>query len=483
MRIEKDALGTLPVPDDAYYGIQTVRCCHNHNVTDHTFNELPEVLRALAEIKKACAITNTQIGALDAKKAQAIIEACDEVIAGQLADQFPINVWRSHGTGANMNMNEVLANRANEILTGHKGYDAVHPNTHVNMCQSSNDVYPTVQSIVLYRLIGDVLESVQLLENALGQKALEFKDIVRLGRTCLQDAVPNTFGQVFGGWQHMIHRNRLKLQAYRCDFQSVVLGSTVLGTGMGQMPGYSDYIMGNLSRVVGFEVHWPVWTDEVIADSAAFDGMQNCDHSMILGGYLKAIACACAKIASDLCILSSGPRAGFQELSIPVVMPQSQGYATNYPHIPEMMIQIMHQAVMADHVATLTINENDSDEAITDGAAFMAILQTLQSMVTGIRIFTEHCIKGIRINVDKVHNNAEMSTSLATMVSALFGYQIGTQIAHKAWNEGISCKQAALEDGLLKPEVADELFDLKKLTDRKAMVEMFSKYGQLRHID
>ena len=206
MRLERDSLGELEVPDNAYYGIQTVRCMHNHAVTDHTFNELPEVIRALAEIKKACAITNAQIGALEPHKAEAIIQACDEVIAGQFADQFPINIWRSHGTGANMNMNEVLANRANEILTGHKGYDTVHPNTHVNMCQSSNDVYPTVQFIVLYRLIGEVLESTKLLEKTLGEKAVEFKDIVRIARTCLQDAVPNTFGQVFGGWQHMIYR-------------------------------------------------------------------------------------------------------------------------------------------------------------------------------------------------------------------------------------------------------------------------------------
>ena len=219
MRVEKDALGQMNIPDDVYYGIQTVRCMQNHHVTDHSINELPEVIRALAEIKKACAITNESIGALERHKAKAIIQACDEIITEKLRHQFPINIWRSHGTGANMNMNEVIANRANEILTGHKGYDSIHPNTHVNMCQSSNDVYPTVQSIVLYRKIGQALESCQLLEEALGRKAKEFAHIVRLGRTCLQDAVPNTFGQVFGGWQHLIHRNRLKLKSFQSDFQ------------------------------------------------------------------------------------------------------------------------------------------------------------------------------------------------------------------------------------------------------------------------
>lgn len=484
MRVEKDALGELPVPDEAYYGIQTTRCAHNHHVTDHTFSELPQVLRALAEIKKACAITNAQTGALEKNKAQAIVEACDEIIAGRFHDQFPINIWRSHGTGANMNANEVIANRANEILTGHKGYDQVHPNTHVNMCQSSNDVYPTVQSIVLYRMIGEAIESVKLLENALGTKAQEFRHVLRLGRTCLQDAAPNTFGQVFGGWQHMIYRNRIKLERLQTDYQEVVLGATVLGTGMGQMPGYGENIMSNLSKVVGFDVRWPTWDDEIIKDSAVFDGMQNCDSNMILLGHLKALTCAAARICADLCILSSGPRAGFCELTLPSVFTGPASISgRDYPYIPEMIYQIMQQSVIADHVATLTINENDSDEAITDGAAFMGSMETLENITKGFKVFAENCILGISVNEEKVRENAEMSTSLATMVSALFGYPIGTKIAHKAWNEGISCKQAALEDKLFSHEIAEELFDLKKLTDREAMVDMFRRYGQLRHID
>lgn len=483
MRIEQDSLGQMTLPDDVYYGIQTVRCMNNHNVTDRTFNELPEVTRALAEIKKACAITNEQIGALESIKAKAIIQACDEIISGEIKNQFPINIWRSHGTGANMNMNEVIANRANEILTGHKGYDSIHPNTHVNMCQSSNDVYPTVQSIVLYRLIGQALESVKILEKELGKKALEYKTIVRLGRTCLQDAVPNTFGQVFGGWQHLIHRNRVKLQSYQTDFQSVVLGSTVLGTGMGQMPGYADNIMRNLSDVIGFPVHWPTWDGEVIEDSAAFDGMQNCDHHMILGGYLKALTFAVTRICNDLFILSSGPNCGFNELSLPKLYQQdANNHWGDFPFIPSMMLQIAQQSVVADQLATLTLNENDSDEAITDGACFMASMETLNTIAEGFKQFSFECISGIQINENKVHENAEMSTSLATMVSSLFGYSVGTQIAHKAWDEGISCKQAALEDQLLSQEIADELFDLDKLTNRQSMVEMFRKYGNLRNI-
>lgn len=480
MRIEKDALGQLEIPDDAYYGIQTVRCTANHAVTQHSFEELPQVIRALAEIKKACAITNEEIGALDPNKAEAICQACDEVIAGKFNNQFPINIWRSHGTGANMNANEVIANRANEILTGHKGYDAVHPNTHVNMCQSSNDVYPTVQSIVIYRQISRALESIKVLEKQLGEKALEFKDVVRLGRTCLQDAVPNTFGQVFGGWQHMIYRHRKHLENYQPAFQSVVLGATVLGTGMGQMPGYHEHIMGNLSRVLGYEVNWPTWEDEVIADSAVFDAMQNCDHSVVLGGILKALTLAAARICEDLRILSSGPKAGFGEINLPGQ--NADGHDDENSVIPELMFEIMQRAITADNVAALTVNENDSDEAITDGASFMGIMETLETVEKGFKIFAHECIRGITVNGDRVTYNAKMSTSLATMVSALFGYETGTRIAHKAWDEGISCEEAAEETGLLPADVAHELFDISKLTKRDAMVEMFRKYGKLRHV-
>ena len=484
-RIERDCLGEMEIDNSQYYGIQTHRMVVVSGAAGYPVIVYPDLHRALFRIKKCCAQANADIGAMEKEIAEAIEKACDLLLTGKYDKEFPLDMWQGGGyTCVNMNVNEVIGNLANELLTGHKGSDRVHPNTHVNMCQSSNDVYPTVQSIVLYRMIGEAIESVKLLENALGTKAQEFRHVLRLGRTCLQDAVPNTFGQVFGGWQHMIYRNRIKLERLQTDYQEVVLGATVLGTGMGQMPGYGENIMSNLSKVVGFDVRWPTWDDEIIKDSAVFDGMQNCDSNMILLGHLKALTCAAARICADLCILSSGPRAGFCELTLPSVFTGPASISgRDYPYIPEMIYQIMQQSVIADHVATLTINENDSDEAITDGAAFMGSMETLENITKGFKVFAENCILGISVNEEKVRENAEMSTSLATMVSALFGYPIGTKISHKAWNEGISCKQAALEDKLFSHEIAEELFDLKKLTDREAMVDMFRRYGQLRHID
>jgi aspartate ammonia-lyase len=482
--MERDALGELPVPDEAYYGIQTVRCVANHNVSDRTFNDLPTVVRALAEVKKACALTNEEIGFLDSYKAKAIIQACDEVIAGRFPKDFPINVWRGHGTGANMNINEVVANRANEILTGHKGYDAVHPNNDVNMCQSSNDVYPTVTSIVLYRGIGRALEGVRKLEDALGRKALQYKDVVRLGRTCLQDAVPMTFGQLFGGWQAMIHRNRLRLEAIREDYRSVVLGATILGTGMGQLPGYQEKVLDNLSRVVGFEVRNPVWEEGAVKDSALFDAMQNCDGLLILSGTLKVLAAAASRICVDLALLSSGPRAGFGEIRFEDNPLMQRAGGAEFSVLPEYMTEIMQTAVAVDAATLLTVNENDGDEAINDGAtSFMGALEVLELIECGFALFAEEGIDRIVVNVESVREKAERSTSLATMVSSLFGYKVGTAVARKAWKENITCREAALSEGLLSREVADDLFDLKKLTEREAMVDMFRRYRALRHVE
>ena len=211
MRIEKDALGEMPLPDGAYYGIQAFRSLSNFDVTDKTFNDYPAVVRALAEIKKACALANRDIGALGADKAGAIARACDDILEGRMEGQFPVNIWRGGGTSINMNLNEVIANRANELLTGHKGYEQVHPNTHVNMCQSSNDVVPTAKGIAIHNEVGRVLKAAAHLEAALDAKAVEFADVVKMGRTCLQDAVPITLGQEFSGYAAGIRRNRLLL--------------------------------------------------------------------------------------------------------------------------------------------------------------------------------------------------------------------------------------------------------------------------------
>lgn len=483
MRIEKDSLGELPVPDDAYYGIQTVRCSNNYDITQRTYNDYPEIIGAMAEIKKACAITNAQIGALEKEKALAIEQACDEVIAGNFSGQFPVRIYRSQGTGVNMNVNEVLANRANEILTGHRGYEAVHPNTHVNMCQSSNDVFPTCEAIVFYRLITKLAKETKHLEDILASKALEFEDAVRLGRTGLQDAVPNTWGQIFGSWQSMIARNRSALLAYRDVFQEVVLGATAIGTGMGQQPGYSEHIYENLSSIIGFCVRWAQMPDEAIPDSAVFDGMRNTDHHMMLAAHVKAIATAVGRIGCDLMLFSSGPNAGLREIVLPRSGIGTLDYAgENTPYIARLMMQIAHQSAATEQLTTFAANEEQQDHGSVNSGGFIDLVDTIELLTEALPLFTDKCIAGIRVNRDICRKNAELSGSLSTMVSALFGYPTGVKIAKQALKEGISCKEVALKDQLLPKEVAEELFDVKKLTDRRATIAMFKKYGKLRKI-
>ena len=482
MRKERDALGEMDVPDEVYYGIQTCRVADNYNISDHTYGEYPEIITAMAEVKKACAITNAQIGALAKDKSVAIVQACDEMIAGKFTDQFPVNVWRSQGTGVNMNVNEILANRANEILTGNRGYDAVHPNSHVNMCQSSNDVFPTCEAIVLYRKTAEVVQAAHDFEKVLAAKASAFKDTVRLGRTGMQDAVPMTWGQIFGGWHSMMQRNRQALDNYRHVFQSTVLGATILGTGMGQQPGYLEHIYENLSKVVGFELHWAEMDGEVIADSAIFDGMRNTDHQFMLMAHLKALMAGASRIANDLILFGSGPRSGLRELRLPALKTCTQVYeGEDAPYVAEAMLDVLHQITAAEQMAFYSANEGQQDHGSLNSGGITGVVDSLTLAKGALEKFTSF-VSAVEVNSDVCLKNAALSTSLSTMVSALFGYPIGVKCAKLALAEGISCKEAALRENLLPPEVAEELFDVRKLTDRKATVAMFKKYGKLRKI-
>ena len=483
MRREKDALGELEVPENAYYGIQTVRCASNYPISDHTYNEYPEIIKAVAQIKIACAKTNCEIGALSAEKAVAIIQAANEIINGQFSDQFPVNVWRSQGTGVNMNVNEVIANRANEILTGHKGYDAIHPNSHVNMCQSSNDVFPTAELIVIHQLTEPLIQKTQHLEEALSKKAQEFQNAIRLGRTGFQDAVPMTWGQVFGGWQCSIRRVRIALESFRETLNEGVLGGTAVGTGMGQLPGYSEKIYKYLSDTIGYPIHLASMPGEVILDSAVFDGMRNTDHHFILMGYVKSIIASVARIAHDVRTFSSGPRTGLCELVIPTNGSSITGYpGENICHPCEVVIEALGETLSSEKMTFLSSTEGQLDHSSQNSAGIIGAIDAIKLTTEAIEYFQKNCIEGISINKVVCRKNAELSTSLSTMVSSLFGYPVGTKIAKTAIARNISCKQAALEENILPEEVCEDLFDIQKLTNRIETVKLFNKYRNLRKI-
>lgn len=474
MRLEKDAIGTIELPDDAYYGIQSVRGAANYDVSGRTLNDFPKFIRACAEVKKACAFANRDIEALAPEKAEAIARACDEVIAGKFTGNFLINAFRASSTAGNLNINEVIANRANEILTGKKGKDQIDPTTHVNMCQSTNDFFPTVGSIVFYREIGTLLDAVLVLEEALEKKSREFAGVVKIARTSLQDAVPITLGQTFSGYVAVVRRNRLLLEGYRDTFRSAILGATAVGTGMGVMPGFLEKVYPYLSEIVGF----PVKRRENL-----IDGMQNADHYMVLSAYVKIIASMAGKIGNDFRQLSSGPRGGFNELVLPEVdegcsiMP---GKAN--PIIPELMVQVMHQVCANDLAVSLAVPTGEVDNHTSAVLYYMGLLESMELLSNGVRLFAEYCVEGLKANADVCRRYAEGSISLATMVSALYGYDVGSKIAKISYEEGISCKEAALRENLLPGDVAEELFDIKKLTDLDSTVAMFAKYKSMRQV-
>ena len=483
MRREKDSLGELDVPEEAYYGIQTVRCMGNYPVSNHTYNEYPEVTRAIAEIKKACAMTNAQIGALDPTKAKAICTAADEVIAGKFAGQFPVVIWRSQGTGINMNVNEVIANRANEILTGHRGYELVHPNSHVNMCQSSNDVFPTAEVIVFRRLLTPLVSVAKTLEKALEEKAVEFKYVTRLGRTGFQDAVPMTWGQVFGGWQASIQRTRIALEREVAAHNEGVLGGTAVGTGMGQLPGYAEHIYENLTEVVGFEMHLVEMHWEAIPDSGVFDGMRNTDRDFIMMDAVKALVLGAARIAHDLEVFSSGPRSGIGEVTLKATAPGILGYTgESTPYVSEMLLDVAAEVSAASRMTQFAATEGQLDHGSQNSAGFITAIDAIKAATKALEIFARDAVLNVKVNPDVCTRNAELSTSLSTMVGSLFGYPIGVKVAKRAIREGITCKEAALREEVLPAEVCEDIFDVNKLTDRRAMLELFRKYGSFRKV-
>ena len=484
MRIEKDALGEMPLPDGAYYGIQAFRSLSNFDVTDKTFNDYPAVVRALAEIKKACALANRDIGALGADKAGAIVRACDDILEGRMEGQFPVNIWRGGGTSINMNLNEVIANRANELLTGHKGYEQVHPNTHVNMCQSSNDVYPTAENIVLYRETGRALEGVAALENSFARKSKEFGGVVRLGRTCLQDGVPMTLGQVFAGFHGVIRRSRERLETLREDFRVGVLGGTVIGTGLGVLPGYVEAVYPHLSAIVGFEMRLPDTPEgSPVSDAGLFDAMQNADGLLTLSGALKVLACSAGKIANDFRLLSSGPRSGFGEIRLPAVAPGSSIMPGKInPVMTEVMILACHRVAGNQAGVGFGAFSGELDLGASSAVPIRSILNSIDILSRSMVLFADKCVNGLSANAEKCLHTAERSTSLATMVSALFGYKIGSRVANLAYEHNITCREAAEREHLLSHEAADDLFDLLSLTDVKKTEALFAKYAGIRNV-
>ncbi|HEY5557660.1 aspartate ammonia-lyase [Acetobacterium sp.] len=456
MRTEHDLLGEMEIEDQAYYGIHTLRALNNFHITGQSIHT--ELVEALVTIKKAAAITNRNIGVLDPQKAEAIISACDEILAGGLRNHFVVDAMQGGaGTSANMNVNEVIANRANEYLGGKKGdYDLVHPLDHVNMHQSTNDVFPTAVRIAAIRLLKPVTECFADLQTALQEKEEEFSRVIKAGRTQLQDAVPVTLGQEFGAWAQAVSRDRWRLYKAEERLRQVNIGGTAVGTGLNAPKAYIFNMIERLRDLTGISL---ARTDYMM------DPTQNCDVFVEVSGLLKTSAVTLSKIANDLRLLSSGPYTGIGEISLPAVQTGSSIMPGKInPVIPEAVNQVAFQIIANDTAITLA-----SMSGQLELNAFMPVIaknlfETLDMLRNVLPIFIERCINGIEANEEICRQKLDNSTVMLTALTNYIGYDNATEAALTLKETGKSIKEIIIQRNWMDPELLDEVLKPERLT-------------------
>ncbi|RMG69261.1 MAG: class II fumarate hydratase [Calditrichaeota bacterium] len=448
MRLEKDALGEVPVPADAYYGAQTQRAIENFRVGEERFPR--EFIRAHAIVKKAAARVNRALGLLDGRLAEAIEQAADEVIAGKFDDQFPLVIWQSgSGTQFNMNMNEVIANRAIEILGGEKGTKKpVHPNDHVNMSQSTNDTIPTSMHVSAVQMIEErLLPEVEKLEKALWDKAEAFRDIIKIGRTHLQDATPLTLGQEFSGYAAQVQMAREAVAASLAHLRELPIGGTAVGTGLNTKVGYDEKMVAEISAITGLQ--FKVARNK-FAHMAAHDAVVEAS------GALKTLAAALNKIANDIRWLGSGPRAGLGELILPANEPGSSIMPGKVnPTQCEMLTQVVCQVYGNDLTIAMAGASGNFELNVYNPVIAFNLLQSIRLLADGCRSFREKMVVDIQPNLKKIKEHVQNSLMLVTALNRHIGYDKAAQIALKAWREDKTLKEAALELGYLTEEEFD----------------------------
>jgi len=455
-RIEKDHFGELPVPADAYYGIHTVRAAQNFPVSGIHVPE--EFIRALAEVKQACTLANIRTNLLDQEIGQAIISAAKEVTSGKLYDHFIVDVFQGGaGTSTNMNMNEVLANRAIELLGGNKGeYHIVDPLEHVNLSQSTNDVYPTALKVAAIRLVISLSEAIAQLQGAFQGKESDFAGILKLGRTEMQDAVPMVLGQEFGAFAEALARDRWRLFKVEERLRQVNLGGTAIGTGLNAERDYIYAAVEELQRITGLGI--------ARAENMV-DVTQNADVFVEVSGLVKAAAVNLAKIASDLRILSAGPRGGLAEISLPQLQIGSSIMPNKVnPVITEMVSQISFQTICCDQVITLAAFSGQLELNAFLPLITYNLLWSLKLLKNCVTVFRTHCIEGIQANPEQCNRWLEESLSLATALAPYIGYDKAAELSRDAADQGMTIRQTVLQKGLFTEEELNIIFSPSELT-------------------
>jgi aspartate ammonia-lyase len=457
-RIEHDLLGDRAVPAEAYYGIHTLRALENFAITGTPISIYPDLVAALACVKQAAAIANAELGLLDERRSMAIRLACEEVREGKLHEEFVVDVIQGGaGTSSNMNANEVICNRALEIFGHAKGeYRHLHPLDHVNLSQSTNDVYPTAVKLALQLAIRRLAQDMATLRQAFETKAREFADVLKVGRTQLQDAVPMTLGQEFSTYAVMLGEDEQRLAEAAGLIREINLGATAIGTGINAHPDYAALATLRLSEVSGVPLMSSPNLVEATQDAGAF---------VQLSGVLKRIAVKLSKTCNDLRLLSSGPRAGIGEIVLPAVQAGSSIMPGKVnPVIPEVVNQIAFEVIGNDMTVTMAAEAGQLQLNAFEPIIAHSLFESLAHLAAGCRTLTERCVKGITANRERARRFVEESTALVTALTPIIGYARATEIAQEALATGSRVYDLVLAKGLMSREDLDAVMRPEILT-------------------
>ena len=451
MRVESDSIGSRQIPTDAYYGVQSLRGAENFRITGQLLR--PEFINAMAMIKKTCAICNHAVGELDAARRDAIVTACDEILQGNLHDQFLCDpIQGGAGTTANMNANEVIANRAIELMGGKKGdYTIVHPNDHVNRAQSTNDVIPTAAKLTAAQLLEKVICQVVRLRDALQAKETEFHDIIKMGRTQMQDAVPIRLGAEFGAYSRAICRDISRLERALEEMYSINLGGTAIGTALNADPEYVHMLAPTLSGISGFPLKK---TEDLV------DGTQNLDSFAYVSAALKTCAISCSKIANDLRLMSSGPRCGFEEINLPPMQNGSSIMPGKVnPVIPEVMSQAAFCIIGNDMSITMAAEAGQLELNYAEPVLYHKLFESLVVLTGAVETFVDNCVLGITANEERCRELVDGSVGVITAICPKLGYKESADIAKTAIATGESVREVLLSKHTLSEREVDKLLD------------------------
>ncbi|AMA60117.1 aspartate ammonia-lyase [Bradyrhizobium sp. CCGE-LA001] len=457
-RIESDSLGPVTIPVKAYYGPQTARGIANFPISGILINHFPTLIKALAFVKLAAARANARLGDLEQSKANVICEVCSEIARGALLREFPLDVFQGGaGTSTNMNINEVIANRALEIMRLPRGrYDVVHPNNDVNLSQSTNDVYPTAIRLAILLSHGQLQAALELLALAFEEKAASFSEVIKLGRTQLQDAVPMTLGQEFQAFATTLREDVSRLGEIAAFFQEINLGGTAIGTGINTNPDYQALAVSELCKISGLPLVAAGNLIEACWDTGAF---------VLFSGMLKRTATKLSKICNDLRLLSSGPRGGLNEINLPPLQPGSSIMPGKVnPVVPEVVNQVAFQIIGYDLTITLAAEAGQLQLNVMEPVIAYNILHSLELLTNAVEVLRTKCVSGITPNVQICQRHLEASTAVATALTPAIGYERAAELAKKVLISGKTIREVLDDQPDLSPDLIAQTTDPHRLT-------------------